>query len=108
MVRVRGAHALGLSPPRGLEQEPGAPLGLIDPDFQQACGGNIVVLLAKAMRFAQVCHQLFVVIAQFGEHIHWRNKIRIVVRDTLQAADVADRMYRRAADLANTFGDREI
>ena len=48
---------LGLSPPRGLEEEPCPPLGPIDPDFQQPCVGKIVLLLAKAMlscRFAQL------------------------------------------------------
>src|SRR5229473_7941112 len=98
--------ASGLICPRGLEQEPCTPLGLIDPDFQQARGSNIVVLVAQAMRLAQACRQLLIVIAQFGEHVHRRDKIRIVVQDALQAADVADRMQGRAADLANTFGDR--
>src|SRR5258708_18772169 len=54
LAEIRGAPALGLSPPRRLEQEPCAPLGLIDPDFQQACGGNILVLVAKVMHLAQV------------------------------------------------------
>jgi hypothetical protein len=49
----------GLSLPRGLEQEPGAPPGFIDPDFQQAGGGNIVVLLAETMRLAPLlCVQI--------------------------------------------------
>jgi hypothetical protein len=60
---------------------------------------------SQSMRLAQVRRQLFVVIAQFGEHIHRRNEIRIIVRNALQAADVADRMQSRAADLANTFSD---
>jgi hypothetical protein len=104
--RGRSTSVLAFSLPCGLEQEPSAPLGLVDPDFQQACGGNIVVLLAKAMRLAHVCRELLVVVTQFGEHIHWRDKIRIVVRDALQAADVADRAQGRTADLANAFGDR--
>src|SRR5258708_30101463 len=54
LAEIRGAPALGLSPPRRLKQEPCAPLGLIDPDFQQACGGNILVLVAKVMHLAQV------------------------------------------------------
>jgi len=79
---------------------------LIDPDFQQARGSNIVVLVAQAMRLAQACRQLLIVIAQFGEHVHRRDKVRIVVQNALQAADVADRMQGRAPDLANAFGDR--
>src|SRR5258707_5789434 len=96
LAEVRGAPALPISLPRGLEQEPCAPLSLINPDFQQACGGNIVVLLAKAMRLTQVCRQLFVVIAQFGEHIHRSNKIRIVVCDAMQ--QTADGKPARSED----------
>ena len=75
--RDRAAHpagALGLICPRGLEQEPCAPLGLI----QRARGSDIVVLVAQAMRLAQACRQLLIVIAQFGEHVHRRDKVRIV------------------------------
>jgi len=57
-------------------------------------------------RAAAPCRHLLVVITQFGEHIHRRNKIRIVVHNALQAADVADRVQGRAADLANALGDR--
>src|SRR6266852_4543562 len=64
------------------------------------------MLLAKTMGLSQVRRQLFVVIAQFCEHIHRRNKIRIVICDALQSADVADRAQSRAPDLANAFGDR--
>lgn len=31
-----------------LEQEPDAPLGLLDPVFQQTCGGDVAILVAKA------------------------------------------------------------
>src|SRR5215471_12055599 len=89
---LRSSRKLGLSPPCGFEQEPCTPLGLIDPDLQQACGGNIPVLLAKVVCLADVCYELFVVLAQFGKHIHRRNKLRIIVRNALQAADVADRV----------------
>jgi hypothetical protein len=54
---------LGRSRPSRLEQEPGAPLRLVDPVFQQACGRDIAALVAKAMRFAQVSHQLPVIVA---------------------------------------------
>jgi hypothetical protein len=61
------------------------------------------MLIAETMRLAHVCCELLVVVAQFGEHIHRRNKIRIVVSDALQAANVADRAQGRAADLADTL-----
>ena len=40
----------GLALPCAFEQEPGAPLGLVDPVFQQACRGNVACLIAQ-----QVC-----------------------------------------------------
>src|ERR1700730_12332975 len=58
--------------PSGLEQEPCVPLGLTDPLFPQACAGAVAVLVANAMRLPQVRDQLFVVVAQLGEHIQGR------------------------------------
>jgi pantothenate kinase-related protein Tda10 len=58
------------------------------------------------MRHAHVCYQLFVVVAQFCEHFQRRNEIRIIVRNALQSADVADRAQGRATDFADTFGGR--
>ena len=72
---------------------------------EQACARDIAVLVAKVMRLAQARHQLSVVVAQLGEHIQGRDEIGVVVHDALQAADVADRAQRRAADLANALGD---
>src|SRR5262249_60501012 len=53
--------------PRGFEQEPGASLGLVDPHFQQACAGDVVVLVAQAVGLAHVRRQLLVVVVQLGE-----------------------------------------
>ena len=33
----------------GLVEEPDAPLGLVDIDLEQACGGDVVVLLAHVV-----------------------------------------------------------
>src|SRR6266508_6978133 len=63
------------------------------------------MLVAKAMRLAQIRYQLLVVVAQLGEHVQGRDEIRIVVEDTLQAADLADRPHGRAADLADALGN---
>jgi hypothetical protein len=52
----------------GLVQEPHAPLGLIDPDLEQACGRNIVVLLAQLVRLAHRSGHTHVVFAQFRHH----------------------------------------
>src|SRR6266704_6020836 len=40
----------GLTLPCAFEQEPGTPLGFVEPVFQQACGGNVACLIAQ-----QVC-----------------------------------------------------
>jgi hypothetical protein len=88
-----------------LEQEPGAPLGLIDPVLQQACGSHIAVLVAEAVRLAHVRDQLPVLVPQLGQHVERRDEIGVIVEHTLQAADVADRAQRGAADLANPLDD---
>ena len=64
------------------------------------------MLFAKAMRLAQMCRQLRVVVAHLGEHIHRRDEISVVVEDALQTSYVPDGAQRHAADLANTLGDR--
>src|SRR6266850_1525737 len=70
--KTLGNRSSSLSRASGLEQEPRATLGLIDPVFQQARGGNVAVFVAKAVDLAQVVCQLLVVIAQLGKHIHRR------------------------------------
>src|SRR5262249_60178171 len=42
----------------GLEQEPGTPLSLVDPDFQEACRANIVMLVATPAGLAQAASAL--------------------------------------------------
>src|SRR5258708_36017797 len=90
----------------GLEQGPWTLLGLVDPVFQQACAGNVAVLVAKAMCLAQVRDQLLVVVAQLRQYIQSRYKVCVVVQDPLQSADVTDRAQRRPTDLPNTLVDR--
>src|SRR5207247_431143 len=88
-----------------LEQEPGAPLGLVDPVLDQAGAGHVLVLVADRVGLAQVRRQLLVVVAQLGKHIERRDEARVIVQHALQAADVADRAQRGAADLADALGD---
>jgi hypothetical protein len=54
---------------------------------------------------AQARRQLLVVVAQFGEHIQRRDEVGVVVQHALQAADMADRAQRGAANLADPLGD---
>src|SRR5262252_7686524 len=88
-----------------LEQEPGAPLGLVDPVLDQAGAGHVLVLVANRVSLAQARRQLLVVVAQFGKHIQRRDEVGVVVQHALQASDVADRAQRGAADLAHALGD---
>jgi len=74
--------------PGCLVQEPGAPLGFVDPILQQACSGNIAMLIGKTVGFAHVSRQLLVVVTQLGEHIHWSDKIGVVVLDPLQTGEI--------------------
>src|SRR5712672_948942 len=95
-----------LSPqPRRLEEKPRAPLGLVDPNLNEAGAGDVVVLVAKGVRLTQVCGQLAVVISQLGKHVERRNKVCVIVENTLQARYLANRAKRGAPNLPNTFGD---
>ena len=58
------------------------------------------------MRRPHFGDQLFVVVAQLCEHIQRGHELCIVVLDALQAADLADRAYGHASDLAHALGDR--
>jgi len=55
--------ALLLPRSSSFEQKPSAPLGLVDPNFQETCCRDIAMLLAKVMRLAHVSNQLLVVVA---------------------------------------------
>jgi hypothetical protein len=48
------------------------------------------MFIAKTVRLAQVRGQLFVVVAQFGEHIHGCDIIRFIVEDALEPADMSN------------------
>src|SRR5262252_9210035 len=88
-----------------LEQEPGAPLGLVDPVLDQAGAGHVVVLVANRVGPAQARRQPLVVVAQLREHVEGGDEVCVVVQHALQAADVADRAQRGAADFAHALGD---
>ena len=74
-----------------LEQEPSAAFRLVDPALNQARAGDIAMLVAEAMRLAQICCQLFVVLAQLRQHIERRDEFCVVIEYALQAPDMTDR-----------------
>ena len=58
VVAVTNAMPLSSMPgrvtrPARLEQEPRPPLGLVNPDFDQARRGDVAVLIAQVVRFAE-------------------------------------------------------
>jgi hypothetical protein len=64
---VHSRHRASLTPrsirsARCLVQEPGPPLGFIDPNFDQTRRGNIAVLVTDIVRLTQTCGQRFVVV----------------------------------------------
>src|SRR5262245_41101534 len=89
----------------GLKQEPGSPLGFIDPDFDEAGGGDVAMLVADVVGLAQPRRQHLVVLAQLGEHVLRIDVVGVVVQDALEVADLADRFDRGTADLADALGD---
>src|SRR6185437_826655 len=74
-----------------LEQEPRTAFRLVDPDFDQAGGRDVAMLVAEAVRFSQARGELLVVSAQFGQHVQRLDVLGIVVQYALRARDVADR-----------------
>jgi hypothetical protein len=53
----------GITSTAGFEQEPCAPLGFVDPDFDQARTGDIFVLLTDVVGFAQTRGESVAVLA---------------------------------------------
>jgi len=54
-------------------------------------------------RYRHARHQLPVIFPQLSKHVSGRDKLCVVVFNTLQAADVPDRSQRRASDFAHAF-----
>jgi len=73
-----------------LEQKPGAPLGLVDPYFQQTRRCNIAVLVAYAVRFTHPIGEPAVVFTQFGEHVEGRDVVGVIVQDSLEPSHLPD------------------
>src|SRR5690606_9857631 len=53
----------------GLEEEPDALFGFVDPDFEEAAAGDVAVLGAEVVDLAHAGHEGFVVFAELGEHV---------------------------------------
>src|ERR1700690_4288600 len=73
-----------------LEQEPGASLGFVNPDFDQAGSRDVTVLVAHVMSLTQPACEGLVVVAKFSQHIQRFDVSCVVVQNALGACDVAD------------------
>jgi hypothetical protein len=73
-----------------LEQEPCTPLGLVNPNFDEAGSRNVVVFFADAVGLAEARGECLALLAQLGEHVLRLDVQCIIVRYALQAGDVAD------------------
>src|SRR5581483_5245930 len=82
---------------------PGAPLGLVDPDLEQARGGGILVLVAKLVRLAHRLGHGLVVVHELAEHFDRLHEVFVVIANALVLGDVADRAQRQSADLAHAL-----
>jgi hypothetical protein len=61
--------------------EPGSPLRFVYPDFQQARGRDVAVLVAEIVRFTLGRGQLLIVLAELGQHVERRHIIGVVIVD---------------------------
>src|SRR5579871_2774942 len=69
--------------PARFEQEPGSPLGLVDPVLDQAGGRDVSMLIAHIVHLAQSGGERLVVLAQLGEHVERIDILGIVIRNAL-------------------------
>src|SRR5262249_2133966 len=96
----------GIAPSTRLEQKPGAPFGLVDPKFDQARGSDVAMLLANVMGLTKTGSECLVVLPQLGKHVEWIDVVGVVVFDSLQPLDVANRVEGAPADFAYSLSDR--
>src|SRR5580698_5615477 len=97
--------ARGIPFPTRLEEEPGAPLGLVNPVLDEARGCDVAYLVDDVVHLAQARGEALIVLAQLREHVERIDILGIVVLDALQARNVADRAQRRAAGLTDALRD---
>src|ERR1700693_1083725 len=94
-----------LHPPDDLCQEPCSSLGLVDPYFDHARAGDILVAPANLVRQAQESRETPAVCEQLAEHIFRTDDVFVVVRQPLMPGYIADGMQSSSADLARPLGD---
>src|SRR5215831_15173894 len=88
----------------GFEQEPAALFSFVDEILQKAGGGYVLVLVGDLVGLAHVADLGLVVVHELQQHVDGGNVVLVVVLDSLQLRDLADRPDRGAADLAGPLG----
>ena len=104
--RAANGSAAALRVVRCLEQKPRSPLGLVDEVFQQACAGHVAMLVAKACVSRSRAVRSLLSSRNSASISSGVTKSASLSMIALQAADMADRAQRRAADLADALCER--
>jgi predicted XRE-type DNA-binding protein len=91
---------------RGLEQEPAAMLGLVDPVLDEAGGSDVAILVAQGVCASEASGQQLIVFPKLHEHVPGGNVLPVVIGNALKPGDVPDRMQGRSSDLSDTLGNR--
>ena len=76
----------------------------VDEILQQAGGGYVLVLVGDLVGLAHVADLGLVVVHELQQHVDGGNVVLVVVLNSLQLRDMADRPHRSAADLAGPLG----
>jgi hypothetical protein len=97
--------AAAIRAPARLEQEPDALLSLVDPLLALRTCTDVLLLIAQAVILPHAGDECLMVLPNLGQHVASIDIVRVVVGDALQPRDVADRVQRRAANLADALGD---
>jgi len=96
---------LNVRAPRPVSPRKGTRCGArsLDPDLEQACSGDITVLLAYIVSFAHARREFLVVVSQFSQHVQRFDVFPIVIGHPLKASNVTNRPQRRTADFTDAF-----
>src|ERR1700730_16225190 len=91
----------GIGAAARLEEEPDAPFGFVNPNLNEAGGGNIPPFLADVVNFSQPACKRLVVFHQLLDHVLPFHIHGVVVQYAFLSRDLADRAYRGLANLSD-------
>jgi hypothetical protein len=94
-----------LASPAGLEQEPYAAFGFVDPGLEQAGGGHVAIFAAQLVSRPHIGRQSKIIFAKLGKHVFGSDEIGIIVRKALHPRGVPQLTQGGASQFAHTLGD---